>query len=212
MVPLWNAWAYFPLGDYFPTAYSAIGGIIPHSDANGYYEGAYNFLEVGHLNGWNMRRPINALFYAFRLGITGLNFYAALIIQTILAGICCGLASLAVLRTHGKIAAIVVFFGLFFAVSPYLAITLSESLGFVWGALAFAILWQGAALNNLRLFSFGALIFSIALNTRAGPFFILPFLILWGGYHFRSSERLNLKAMAIVTFSIIFGFVFVSAH
>ncbi len=208
MVPLWNAWAYFPLGDCFPTAYSAIGGIIPHSDANGYYEGAYNFLEVGHLNGWNMRRPINALFYAFRLGITGLNFYAALIIQTILAGICCGLASLAVLRTHGKIAAIVVFFGLFFAVSPYLAITLSESLGFVWGALAFAILWQGAALNNLRLFSFGALIFSIALNTRAGPFFILPCLILWGGYHFRSSERLNLKAMAIVTFSIIFGFVF----
>ncbi|NJO73196.1 MAG: hypothetical protein HC833_05145 [Leptolyngbyaceae cyanobacterium RM1_406_9] len=44
-----------------------------------------------------------------------------------------------------------------------------------------------------RLFLFGIFLLSLALNARAGSFFVLPALILWGSWFFRGESRYSLR-------------------
>ena len=67
LYPLFNSWLGFLLPAKLQGMCSSLGGILPYSDAHAYLEGAYQFEQTGILNSWNMRRPLNALFFAVRL-------------------------------------------------------------------------------------------------------------------------------------------------
>ena len=56
---------------------------------------------------------------------------------------------------------------------------LTEQLGLPLGLLALALFLRGMKGKNLFCFLLGTLILSVALNARAGAFFVLPFLMLW---------------------------------
>ena len=51
--------------------YSKIGGVLPWSDAQGYFAGAYRLLNTEQLDSFNSRRPINAAMFGFRLLLLG---------------------------------------------------------------------------------------------------------------------------------------------
>ncbi len=69
--------------------------------------------------------------------------------------------------------------------------TYTENLGLPLGALGLAFLLQGARLKNYILALVGLFLTSFALNTRPGPFIILPFLVLWFVWVFRRSNTLR---------------------
>lgn len=203
LLPLVHAWLIYPLGLESPhTSYSALGGILPQSDASGYYGGAYHFLETGTLDAWNTRRPLNAILFAIRLMLSNHNFQIALILQALLCGLSCLLVANCIRKTFGKMAGIFTYLVLFFFAATFLPTTLSEILGLTLGNLAFVLLWRGNYTKHAQWLGFGALFLTIGLNARAGAFFILPLLILWTALQF------GRRTAVFVILGIIGGFIF----
>lgn len=201
-LPLIHAWLAYPLNlEGFYTNYSALGGILPWSDASSYYNGAINLLEKGSLNYWNIRRPLNATLFSVRLWLTNNNFQLALMIQAVWCGISCLLVTSSINKTFGKIPAIITLIILFLFASLFIPTTMSETLGFTIGCLAFVILLEAISIKNHWLFFTAGLTLTIGLNTRAGAFFILPILIFWLVYNFR-------KYSISFILGIISGFIF----
>jgi hypothetical protein len=200
VVPLFISWS---------TAnpnYGTIGGLVPFSDANGYYIGAENLLNNGQIDSWNQRRPLNAVLFAERLVVTNFNFRNALILQAIFFGVSAYLAAFAVGRTFGKMAGILVFFGLFAFAAPYIPLTLSETLGISLGSLGFALLLYGVSGRHRAAFFTGMVILTLALTARAGNMLILPALILFSGYLFREKQKYNYSLALLALGCVGVGF------
>lgn len=181
---------------------SAIGGILPYSDATGYFEGAERLVYDGQLTQWTERRPLNAAFLAARLILTGNNFFGALVLQALLAAIALLLATSALFQTHGKAAAIWFFAFSFAFISCCLHRTLSEPLGISLGLIAFALLWSGVANRYLAQYAVGTFILSLALLARAGAMLALPAVALFAAFFFSKSRKKQFLAALITVFAI----------
>lgn len=168
---------------------SATGGVLPYSDAIGYFEGAERLLYDGYLTQWTERRPLNAAFFAARLLFAGENFYGALAMQAGLAAAALFLATSAVFQTHGKVTALIFFAVCFSFVSSCLHRTLSEPLGISLGLLAFTLQWSGLANKSLMQYASGIFVLSLALLARAGAMFMLPASVLFATFFFFSNWR-----------------------
>lgn len=57
-------------------------GLLPNSDAAGYFAGALHFLEHGELTGWSTRRPLSTLYLASLLEFSGGSLQHALFTLT----------------------------------------------------------------------------------------------------------------------------------
>ena len=178
-LPFIYVWAGFPFFINEDLAYVALGGVIPYSDAAGYYAGAEWFLRSGELDFWNMRRPLNALLLAVRLKLSGGDFQGALLIQAALCGIGAVFFARTVSRVLGTKAAFIAILICFFWAQTYIPTTMTEPLGLFLGLLATTLLIEGSYLERPFVFGIGMFVLTVGLNTRAGPFLILPFLFLW---------------------------------
>ncbi len=212
LLPLVNAWMFYPLSYVnLNTSTAALGGVIPWSDASGYFNGANTFLLDGTLDSFQTRRPLNAILYSLRLWLTDYNFKFSLIIQALFCGFCCLLVSSRISQTFGKTSSYVTLTLLFFFASAFIPTTLTETLGLTLGCLGFMLLWDGVSRNNLNLIFTSGIILTVGLNSRAGPFLMLPLIILWLGLKFnRTSEKFsfNWQASSVMTFGIMIGFAF----
>lgn len=79
----------------------------------------------------------------------------------------------------------------------------TESLGVAFSVLGMALLWRSAARQQAAWALLGILLMAFALIARAGAFFCLPFLLLWGGWAFcqpgqRFSWRFVLAGLAVI--------------
>jgi hypothetical protein len=182
--------------------YSATGGILPWSDARGYFDGAEHVLYEGHLTGFTERRPMNALFLAARLAMTGNNFFGALIVQALFAALALSLATSAILRTHGRTIALIFFVISFSFVGACLHRTLSEPLGITLGLLALALQWSGVANRKLLPYSVGTCVLALALLARAGAMFVLLTSVLFAVLYFAGTWKKRLF-VAFVSLSAI---------
>jgi hypothetical protein len=180
MLPVFICWS-----GGAPPNYNVIGELIPWSDANGYFWGAEHLLHEGTLDAWNQRRPLNAAFFAARMAFIDENFSYALLLQAIFFGVAAFLATYAVARTHGKIAAIVMYAITYAFAAIYLPVTMSECFGLTLGLLAFALLWNGAYELRLSLYVAGVFMLTLALLARAGAMLVLPAFVFCAAYLFR---------------------------
>ncbi|MBS0185396.1 MAG: hypothetical protein JSS34_03465 [Proteobacteria bacterium] len=178
-LPFLYVWAGFPFFINEDMNYVMLGGVIPYSDAGSYYAGAELFLRTGEIDYWNMRRPLNALLLAIRLKIVGGDFQGALFIQAAL----CGLSGVFFVQTVSQIlgrrVAFISILICFLWAQTYIPTTMTESLGLCLGFLAITLLIQGTYLESASIFGVGIFVLTVGLNTRAGPFIILPFFFLW---------------------------------
>jgi hypothetical protein len=83
---------------------------------------------------------------------------------------------------------------------------MTENLGLPLGVSAFTVLWSAAKNKKIWLAMIGLLLVTLALNARAGTFFILPALILWTGFAFRGKRRFSIIAAGIGTAAVACGF------
>jgi len=179
-----------------------IGGLYPIMDAQMYYAGAEKIAQSGTLDAWNQRRPMHVLFLTFRQLVTDFDYRSTLILQALLLGLSASLAALALQRTHGKIAGIVLF-GVILAFSTFfLPDNLTESLGISFGCLSFALVWYGIANKQEIPFQAGVLFLTLALMARAGPMLILPAIIVYAGYVFRKNGIFN-RIASVISFLVI---------
>jgi hypothetical protein len=168
---------------------SAIGGLLPYSDANGYYHDARGLIQ-GVLFGWSARRPLFPGLFATLLTVTGENLLLTVALLVALNGVAVLLLAREVRRSHGPAAAAmatVVLFLFYRAVGC--GTTLTENLGFAMGNVAFAVLWRAFRETDRWGVGIGLALLTMALVARAGAFFTLPAIVVAAVWVFRGNGQ-----------------------
>lgn len=185
-----------------------LSGLIPLFDANSYYMDALRLINGEDFSIFSARRPLFGSLFAVILTLTRHNLMAALAALTFLTGLACYLTAREIQRTHGAEFAVFVLMALFLFYRAHSGISMSENLGVLLGTLGFGLLWRGASTKSLLYLWFGLLATTLALNARAGAFFMLPLLILWAGRLLKENKWISWKALFIGTSAVALGFIF----
>jgi len=173
---------------------TVFNGIVPLYDASYYYADALRLMAGQNLSSFSARRPLFPGLLAVLLTLTGRNLMASLGILTAITAGACYLAAKEIQRTHGAEAAAFVLTILFLFYRYNSGLVMSESLGVTLGALGFVLIWRGIADFKQAIVWAGFFLTTLALNARAGAFFVLPFLLLWGAWIFRMpGKKFSLK-------------------
>lgn len=175
-----------------------LGGLIPWSDATGYFRGAHSMLDNGELLSWSQRRPLYTLLLAGLFALGDRDVQLALLLQATLIGGVAFLVARAASFRMGLAAGLFVFALLFAYAREYAPILLSENAGFLFGALGVALLWLGAEKPRCGWLLAGSLLLTLGLLARAGAFLIIPFLLLWAWLAFRNERRVAFRATLAV--------------
>jgi hypothetical protein len=185
---------------------SILGGLMPFSDAAGYYSDARRLLEGQLFSSFSSRRPLFAGMLSALLGLTGRNLQLSIAVLVALSAIACYLLVREVQSTHGSLAVTLVMVILFVYYRRFSGTTLTENLGFPAGTLALAWLWRGAAQKKRGYILGGIFLLTLALNARAGTFFVLPVLGIWAAWVFREKKIVSFPVLAMAAGVVISGF------
>lgn len=183
-----------------------IGGLLPYSDAHGYYTDALRFLHGQKFSVFSSRRPLFPAFLAAILNLTDLDLRIAVALLTGMVGVAIWFAVREVQRTLSLGAAILMLLCLFMFYRRYIGSTLTEHLGLTFGCLAFALIWHGAVATRMGSVFFGLFLLSLALNARAGTFLILPAIVFWAAWAFRGPKGSVLRALGGGMAAVLLGF------
>jgi hypothetical protein len=186
-----------------------IGGFIPISDASGYYSSA-EWLNQGYLlDSFGTRRPLFHGFLASLFFLAGHKWPTTLILLSIIVIFSTYFSLMEVRKHFGAEAAIVYFLVIFVYYRLWIGTTLSENLGFVLGLLSLAVLIRGVFSKNKFVIGFGIFLLSLGLNARAGAFFVLPLIVIWGWFYFTKGDVFRKKIITTFLFvvALLFGFI-----
>lgn len=181
---------------------SVVGGLLPASDAGGYYADALRLLS-GEPLGWSSRRPLFVGLLSTLLAATGRNLQLSIALMVLLNAVAAFLLAREWRASFGPIAgatALVLLF-LFYRVDGGLGTTLTENLGLAMGALGFAAIARGVRTGDPRGYCVGLGLLTLALMARAGAFFVLPALVaaaVWEFRHHPARLRIGAGALASV--------------
>jgi hypothetical protein len=187
------------------TKSTIISGFIPVRDASSYYVDAIRLTVGEYTSTLSARRPLFSDLLAVFLRITNGNFMTSMGIFTAINGLACYLAIKEIRRTHGSIIGIFVLTIVFLFYRLYSGETMTEQVGLAVGLLGFTLLWQGGSYQRIQLVWAGLFITTIALNARAGAFFTLPIILLWGARTFRINKKLFSWKFLLIGCSLIAG-------
>jgi hypothetical protein len=162
----------------------AIGGIIPVSDSASYYISAQTFLREGFLDASGQRRPIDIIVTSLWLYLSGDDFKLLLLIQALSFSVVAFLASAVTAAAHGFRAGLLLFAFLLVFAEPYLATTLSETNGIIFGILALVGFLFGISRRNLFAYASGAFFLAMGQAIRPSAMFVLPCVVIAGGLIF----------------------------
>ncbi len=200
----------FPLAGLWAsgqTQSTVLSGLIPLYDAGAYYNDSLKLLAGQDFSIISARRPLFPALMSVLLAVTGRNLMMTLAALTAITGLACYLAVREIQKTHGPEAAVFVLMILFLFYRAHAGITMTENLGVAFGALGFGLLWRGTAERRQFIFCLGLLITTLALNARAGAFFMLPLLIVWAGWLFREQgRRFSWKVLGLSFIAVAAGF------
>ncbi len=182
MLAMTAAAALLPLFGYWlagRTHPNAIAGLLPWNDAAGYYGCALSVLDGEGLSAFCQRRPTYSLYLAGLLRLSGLELQLALLLQAAMNGAAIFVTAWATARRWGTGAGLfsVAVLASFMATLSVAALT--ENLGFVLGVGGLTLFLSGVERRSAYLLGAGVFVLSVALNARAGAFFVLPALALW---------------------------------
>jgi hypothetical protein len=190
------------------TQSTVLSGIIPLFDAQAYYGDGLRLLAGRTISEFSTARPMFASFLSLILGITNRNLTNTLIILTAINAFACYIAAKEIRSTYGNVAAafIVIFLFLYYRYRT-IGTVMSENLGLPLGIVGTLLIWRGITNKSQRMALIGLFINTVALNTRPGTFFVLPFLLLWGSWYFNDSgNRISIQFFLLGMCAIFMGF------
>lgn len=170
-----------------------LSGLIPLTDAAGYYSDAIRLQYGMDVSNFTAMRPFFAGVLSFFLWLSERNLMIAVSIFTSITGFSCYLACREIQRTHGAEIAVFFLLLIFLYYRHHSGTTMSETLGVAVSLFAVALLWRGISAQKEWITLFGIGMIALALNVRPGAMFVLPALLLWGGWAFRGHGNFSLK-------------------
>lgn len=185
---------------------SFAGGLLPLSDAAGYTHDARRLLAGLHMSPFSSRRPLFSGLLASLLWATGGSLQAAVALLVLGVAAAAWVLGRAVARSHGPMAAVAAVVLLLAFYRRFAPTFQTEQLGLPLGALALAWLWQAALSGCTREASLGIGLLALALNARAGAFFVLPALLMWVATAAAPGRRARLRAVGTGALAIALAF------
>lgn len=183
-----------------------IGGIIPFSDARFYYMDARRLLEGAQFVTGAGRRPFFAALLSSFQWMSGQNLYVSLTLLIVIIALTTYFAVREIHSAENAVAAAFFLILTFFYIRFLLGKTMSEMIGLPLGLLAFFFLYRSSTRKRIMDFLCGLFLLTLGLNARAGAFFILPLLVIWGAFTFAQSKRFNWRLAACGTLVVAAGF------
>lgn len=191
----------------------SLAGFYPVSDASGYWGCANALVDNGSFGyppgsgDWCQRRAIYPTYLAGLSMIGFRHLYSILIIQALMIA---AVIFVLIQRLSASlpVIAVAVCAGLLvvYGADELFPVTMTENAGIVFGTLALALLLRAAEERSLIWLMAGCALMSLALNARAGAFFILPALVLWSGLVARLEGRRIWLWVAATGASVLAGF------
>ena len=183
-----------------------IAGLLPYNDANGYYHGARLLSEGQTFHPFSAKRPVFPALLGVLYTIGGQNLQFAIGCLVLISLLAIFFAAREVNRTSGAACAAFFVLALFLFIRRFIGSVMSETLGLPLGVIGFGLLWSGASRKRPLDVYAGMLVLSLGLIARAGPFFMLPFLILWAGWVFRDGAKFNWKVACFAALAAVLGY------
>lgn len=185
-----------------------LAGLFPYSDAAGYFSDAQRILAGEPITSFSSRRPLYAAFLAGLLKTTGNNLRLALWLQTLLVSCAIGCVIWGMWKRTERVSITAVFgMTLWLFYRRFIGTTTTENLGLLLGTLGFLALWEALHDRSIRLFILGLLLTGLALNARAGAFFVLPALLLWGSLHYaKNGQRCSWPVLGMGSAALVLAF------
>jgi hypothetical protein len=174
-----------------------LNGMIPLTDAAGYYTDATRLQYGMDVSNFTSMRPFFAGLLSLFLRLSERNLMTAVAIFTAIAGLAGYLASREIQRTHGAEVAVFFLTLMFLYYRHHSGTTMSESLGVSVSLLGVALIWRSVSAHKEWLALLGITMIALALNVRPGAMFVLPALLLWGGWVFRGEQKFSFKFFAL---------------
>lgn len=166
-------------------------GLLPLNDANIYYTSALRLLQGETFTDTGSLRPLSHGAIATILGLTQENLQITLAIIVLITAISCFFLAREIKKYQGTIGSAIILTLMFAFIRPYIGSVATENLGLAVGALATAAMWRGLHSQKLKICLFGLFLLTIALNIRAGVFFILPLFLAWSVWFFKEKSQLS---------------------
>jgi hypothetical protein len=164
-------------------------GLVPFSDAAGYFNESGRTVETGNFLYFGGRRPLAQALRSTLYVLSGCSYSSTVILQICLVALAAFLAMVTIVRWRGMWAGLAFSAMCFAAGNQFFLSFLTEPLGLFWGLLSIAGLvtaWRTRSLGY-GLLCFGLL--SVGLSTRMGSMFTLPALLPWLAFQFGASWR-----------------------
>ncbi|MGQ9871742.1 hypothetical protein [Leptodesmis sp.] len=184
----------------------ALAGLLPLGDGELYYGSALRLLNGETFEGVASWRPLSHGVLSSVLGLTQANLQLTIAILTLMTATGCFLFAREVQRSHGTVAGVFVLSILFLFARNYVGTVLTENWGLTLGTVGLAVLWRGLLTQRINLCLLGIGILSTALNTRAGLMLLLPAMVIWGTWAFRSRSSLSWRFLIGGLIAILLGF------
>lgn len=173
-----------------------LSGLIPLTDAAGYYSDAIRLQYGMDVSNFTAMRPFFAGVLSFFLWLSERNLMIAVSIFTAITGFASYLTCREIQRTHGAEISIFFLLLIFLYYRHHSGTTMSETLSVAVSLFGTALLWRGISSQKEWFTLFGVGIIALALNVRPGAMFVLPTLLLWGGWAFRNQRKFSIKFFA----------------
>lgn len=192
---------------------SALAGFFPLWDASAYYQCSNALIDVGQFHGGLCgRRPIYPSLLASLMMVGGRNLHAVLLLQGLLLSALMVVLAREFARMAGPLGAVVAIVLLGAFASRYaFGNVMTENAGLGLGCIALVLLLRGAETSASRVFYCGIAVLSIAINARAGAFFVLPAAVAWACYDARRRGLGIFKAAFFASCAASAGFLFLFA-
>ena len=177
--------------------YMSFAGLIPHSDAHGYFSEALQQAYWGTWGSFSSRRPLAQAFRQLTAFAGQYSYATTLLIQVLLLSVATHLCLRSIARWRGLWAAIA-FFGLTYLIArPFMPTMLTEVLGLIWTLFALIFFIEALRLHSAPHALVALIGLSFALLTRVGSVLTVPFLVMWLPFAFSKSAVTRARLFAL---------------
>lgn len=191
----------------------SVAGAYQVSDAMGYFICANSLLDAGNFGHpgvtgeWCQRRSTYPTLLSGITWIAQRDIFFTLLLQA-------SITSVAIFLLVRRSANFIGFFGalvcaalLFrYATVDLFTLTMTENAGLIFACTGFAMLLKASERQSLTWMAVGIAMVSIAMNARAGAFFVLPFLVLWAGVVADYFQQHIWKWLTAASIAVLAGF------
>lgn len=176
---------------------ASIVGLVPFSDASGYFASAQDFVRDGTFSGFAMRRPFAAAARETLMMLGGFSYANMVLIQSLLLAAATWFGARSIGRWQGLWAGLAYFCLSFFVLRCFLPTALTEPLGIFWALLSIPFVVETLRTRSLAHALIAFTMTSIGLTIRMGAMFLIPAMMVWLVWRFGKQLRQKIGILLI---------------